>query len=68
MFPVKRQQQRAERVQPTGSALGVGGGADAAAEAGGEGLLCSAAAAVQLPAPVRTNGLSQHKHGKLKQL
>lgn len=55
MFPVKRQQQRFHRVQPAGSALSVSRGADAATEAGGEGLLCSAAAAVQLPATVRTH-------------
>lgn len=53
LFPVKRQHQRSEWAQPAGSPLCVRRGADAKAETGGERLVHSGTATVQLPATVR---------------
>lgn len=53
LFPVKCQQQRSERAQPAGSPLGVRRGSDAKTETGGERLVRSGTATVQLPATVR---------------
>lgn len=50
---VKRQHQRSERSQPAGSPLGVRRGSDAETETGGERLVRSGTATVQLPATVR---------------
>lgn len=59
MFSVKHQQQRSRRVQPARPSLGVGRGADAKTEAGGERLVHPGAATVQLPATVRLKNLTR---------
>ncbi|XP_028282472.1 par-3 family cell polarity regulator alpha, b isoform X2 [Parambassis ranga] len=63
----RQQQQRSGRVQPAGPSLGVGGGADAKAEAGGERLVRPGAASVQLAAEATQEEPQLHLPGLVGQ-